>query len=183
MLGLLWNVAVLPFFACLPLDRKMAKETQIAPAKEAQIQVPISLGCFSLLSSTTKGIVQRHFPQLKCKNCVCYPWIAMIKAAVINSNEYKPARFLFPTLPMTVWYCPFAFVFFNHLNQIWFEKCFYLYTKGKQCNIYGKPFHLVYIAHHWVVQYKILSAHRYILIIIFGAFRWRMTKTGLLSQY
>lgn len=67
----------------------MAKEAQIVPAKEAQTQVPLSLGFFSLLSGTTKGTVQRHFPQLKWKICVCYLWIAMIKAAVINSNEYK----------------------------------------------------------------------------------------------
>lgn len=96
---------------------------------------------------------------------------------------WNRVRFLFPTLPMTVWYCPFTFVFFKHLKPIWFEKCFYLNTKGKQRNIYGKTFNPVSIAHHQVVQYKILSSHRYILIIIFGAFRWRMTKTGLLSQY
>lgn len=94
----------------------------------------------------------------------------MIKAADINSNECKTeADFHFHCHCL----CDIVSLsFFNHLKTTWFEKYLYLYTKEEQCNIYGKPFHLVYIAHQRVVQYKIfIFTHRYIFIIIFGAFR------------
>lgn len=99
----------------------------------------------------------------------------MIKTADINSNECKTKTdFHFQC------HCLCDIVsssFFTHLKPIWFEKYLYLYRKGEQRNIYVKTFHSVYIAHHWVVEYKIvIFTQRYILIIIFGVFRWRMTK-------
>lgn len=132
MLGLFWNVAVLSIFA----------KTQIVHAKEAQIQVPISFGCFFF----SKGIIQRYFPQQKCKSCVCYLWFAIIKAVLVNSNGCNINSDFYFQHSQWLWYCSFTFVF-NHLKAIWFKMCFCLYTNRKQCNIYGKPFHPVYIAH------------------------------------
>lgn len=129
----------------------------------------VSFRCF-LLSSNTKSMVQWHFPQQKCKMCLCYPWNAMIKTADINSNECKTKTdFHFQCHCL----CDIVSLsFFTHLKPIWFEKYLYLYRKGEQRNIYVKTFHSVYIAHHWVVEYKIvIFTQRYILIIIFGVFR------------